>query len=228
MLVKSPLHRWDLSIAEAIALQKRLAAEVVRLDRFAEIATIAGVDVSYDKPSGVARAAVVIVDATTLAPLAEATAAVPVAFPYVPGLLSFREAPAAIAALAEVEMVPDILMCDGQGIAHPRRFGLASHLGVFLDLPSIGVAKSRLTGHHEEPGLQRGAWTPLLDRGEVIGAALRTRTGKRPLYVSIGHRVCLPTALAMVMRCTRGLRLPETTRLADRLSKQWKVDQGRR
>jgi deoxyribonuclease V len=142
-----------------------------------------------------------------------------ISFPYVPGLLTFREAPGAIAAIEALRIRPDLLLCDGQGLAHPRRCGFASHLGLALDLPSIGAAKSRLTGSHEEPGGERGDWTPLVDDGEVIGACVRTRPGARPIYVSIGHRVTLETAIRLVLRCTTRYRLPEPTRLADQLSK---------
>ncbi|MGF1640364.1 MAG: deoxyribonuclease V [Rhodospirillales bacterium] len=202
-----------------MALQNQLADRVVRSDRLGPVRRVAGVDVAYGRRGGDAHAAVVVVDAAGLAEVDRATARCPVTFPYVPGLLSFREAPAAIAALARLQTPPDLLLCDGQGIAHPRRFGIASHLGVALDIPSIGVAKSRLVGTHGQPGPRRGDWTPLLDKQEVIGAVLRTRSGCRPIFVSIGHRVSLETAIAWVMRCTTRFRLPETTRAADRLSK---------
>lgn len=147
-----------------------------------------------------------------------ALARLPTSFPYVPGLLSFREVPPALEALRGLSIVPDLLLVDGQGIAHPRRLGVASHLGLLCDIPSIGVAKSRLIGEHGEVPDQRGAWTPLLDRGEIIGAVLRTRPGVKPLYISSGHRVSLDTAIAYVMACTRRYRLPETTRWAHRLA----------
>lgn len=204
---------------EAVTLQRDLAGAVVRRDDFGALKTIAGVDVAYGHRGGPARAAVVVLSFPDMAPLAETTASLTVGFPYVPGLLTFREAPAAIAALRDLPAPPDLLMCDGQGVAHPRRFGFASHLGVFLDTPSVGVAKSRLTGEFDEPGPEPGAWTPLLDRGELIGAVVRTRRGSKPLFVSIGHRVGLATAIELVVSCTRGYRLPEPTRLADRLSK---------
>lgn len=215
-------HPWNVTPAEAAALQRGLAAAVEREDRLVEPATIAGVDVAYGRRgrSAVARAAAVLLDAATLTPVAESVVDVPTTFPYVPGLLSFREAPAAIAAIAALPRPPDLLLCDGQGIAHPRRCGFASHLGLALDLPSIGVAKSRLTGTHDAPPAEPGRWTPLVDGDEVIGACLRTRPGVRPLYVSTGHRVSLPTALRLVIRCLRGRQLPEPTRLADRLSRQ--------
>ncbi len=204
---------------EAIALQRDLAGAVVRRDDFGALQSIAGVDVAYGRRGGPARAAVVVLSISDLAPLAETTASLTVGFPYVPGLLTFREAPAAIAALLDLPAPPGLLLCDGQGLAHPRRFGFASHLGVFLDVPSVGVAKSRLIGDYDEPGPEPGAWTPLSDRGEIIGAVVRTRRGAKPLFVSIGHRIGLASAISLVLACTRGYRLPEPTRLADRLSK---------
>jgi deoxyribonuclease V len=139
-------------------------------------------------------------------------------FPYVPGYLSFREAPAALAAMRRLRRDPDLIVCDGQGFAHPRRFGLACHLGLLANLPSIGVAKSRLIGEHAVLGSQRGEWVPLVDDGERIGVVLRTRTGVRPVYVSVGHRISLETAIDYVLRCTTRYRLPETTRQAHRLA----------
>jgi len=169
---RQPPHAWTVSPREAIALQRDLADQVVRRDDFGSLRTVAGVDVAYGRRAGPARAAVVVLSFPDLAPLAEITATRPADFPYVPGLLTFREAPAAIAALTDLAMPPGLLMCDGQGLAHPRRFGFASHLGVFLDVPSVGVAKSRLIGDYDEPGPEPGAWTPLSDRGEVIGAVV--------------------------------------------------------
>lgn len=211
-------HRWRLSPKQAIALQGRLAPRVERRDRLDEVRTVAGVDVGYDEECGMARAAVVALSFPGLRPVDWAVARVPVRFPYVPGLLSFREIPAALAAFERLRRMPDLILCDGQGIAHPRRFGIASHLGLLLDRPTIGVAKTRLVGEHRVPAQRRGAWTPLTDAGEVIGAVLRTRAGARPLYVSIGHRVSLATALAWVLACTPRYRLPETTRAAHRLA----------
>lgn len=218
-------HGWDLTPAAAIALQRQLAARVERDDRCDGIATIAGVDVAYGRRGGPARAAACLFDAAGLfdggglRPLDAAVCTLAAAFPYVPGLLSFREAPAAIAALGRLARRPDLLLCDGQGIAHPRRIGIASHLGLWLDIPAIGVAKSRLVGTHAEPGPAPGDWAPLCDGGEVIGAVVRTRPGVRPIYVSTGHRVSLATAIAIVLACTSRFRLPEPIRAADRLSK---------
>ena len=215
---RRPRHRWRLSPKDAIALQRRLAPRVERSDRLEEVRAVAGVDVGYDEERGMARAAVVVLSFPGLRAVDWAVARVPVRFPYVPGLLSFREIPAALAAFGRLRRMPDLILCDGQGIAHPRRFGIASHLGLLLDRPTIGVAKTRLVGEHGAPADRRGAWTALTDAGEVIGAVLRTRKGVKPLYVSIGHRVSLPTALAWVLACTTRYRLPETTRAAHRLA----------
>jgi deoxyribonuclease V len=215
-----PLHDWDLGPAEARAVQRRLAAEVVSEDRLGEIRRVAGVDVGFPRRDGqeMARAAAVLLSYPDLAPLGEGLVEEPVRYPYIPGLLSFREAPAAIAALERLPEPPDLIVVDGQGRAHPRRFGIACHLGLLLDRPTLGCAKSLLVGRYAEPALEAGAWTPLTDRGEVIGAVVRTRTGVKPLFVSVGHRVSLDTAVGLVLACTRGVRLPEPTRLADQLA----------
>ncbi|HOT83209.1 MAG TPA: deoxyribonuclease V [Candidatus Defluviicoccus seviourii] len=210
---------WPGTVADAIALQSRLRSQIERADRFAPPVTVAGIDVAYGRRGGPAHAAAVLFDLATLTPLEQAEATLATAFPYVPGLLSFREGPAAVAAIGSLSLKPDVLMCDGQGIAHPRRIGIASHLGLVLDLPAIGVAKSRLIGTHEEPGSNRGHWTPLLDGGELVGAVVRTRANVQPVFVSIGHRVSLETAIALVLACTRRFRLPEPIRAADRLSR---------
>lgn len=161
-----------------------------------------------------ACAVVVVLSYPRLDLLEVAEAVVETSFPYVPGLLSFREAPALLAALARLSARPDLLLCDGQGVAHPRRAGLASHLGVLTGIPTIGVAKSRLTGRHEEPGWERGSVAPLMEGEEQIGAVVRTRSGVKPLYVSVGHLVDLPAAVDWTLRCTTRYRLPETNRLA--------------
>ncbi|HVK06692.1 MAG TPA: deoxyribonuclease V [Armatimonadaceae bacterium] len=210
-------HRWDLTQTEAVALQKQLAGQVVRTLDFdpTAIRTVAGVDCSL---RGEGQAAIVVLSWPDLAPVETAVATAPLAFPYVPGLLSFRETPLVLAALARLETAPDLLMIDGQGLIHPRRFGIACHVGVLTGIPSIGVAKSPFVGKNEEPGPEPGDWSPVVDRGEVIGAALRTRARVKPLYVSLGHRIDLPTALEFVTRATRGYRLPETTRAAHNLA----------
>ena len=218
----NPLHSWDLTDAEKRALQVRLAAEVVQEDRFGPLRLVAGVDVGFPRRDGVemARAAAVLLTFPELALVAETVIEEPVRFPYVPGLLSFREAPAILSALDRLQQAPDLVMVDGQGRAHPRRFGIACHLGLLLDRPALGCAKSLLVGRYTEPGPSVGDWSPLIDRGETVGAALRTRAGVKPVFVSIGHRMSLETAVQLTLTCARGLRLPEPTRLADRLASQ--------
>jgi deoxyribonuclease V len=212
------LHGWDLTPKEAIALQTALRGRVVRKDRIGAVRRVAGVDVGFEQDGRVTRAAVAVLDFPDLALVEQVVVRAATAFPYVPGLLSFREAPAVLAAFEEIRVAPDLILYDGQGIAHPRRFGIASHVGLLLDCPSIGVAKSRLVGEHRMPATRRGAWTPLRDAGEVIGAVLRTRAGVKPLYVSIGHRVSLETAVRWTLACVTRYRLPETTRWAHRLA----------
>jgi deoxyribonuclease V len=179
---------------------------------------VAGVDVGFEAAGKITRAAVVTLSFPDLQPLQQAVARVCTCFPYVPGLLSFREIPALLAALEQLDPLPDLLLCDGQGLAHPRRFGVACHLGVVTDIPSIGVAKSRLIGTHQEPSPEKGCWTPLMDGDERIGAVLRTRNDVRPLYISSGHRISLETAISHVLACTPKYRLPETTRQAHKLA----------
>jgi deoxyribonuclease V len=212
-------HPWNLTPAEAVDLQRRLAARVEMIDRLPDPpATVAGVDVGFEDGGAISRAAVVVLSFPSLALLDQSVARRPTEFPYVPGLLSFRELPAVLDALSALSVMPDVILCDGQGRAHPRRFGIACHLGVLLDLPSVGVGKTRLVGRHDEPGPGRGDWAPLLDHGEVIGAVLRTRAGVKPLYVSGGHRVSLETAIRLTLACLTRYRLPETTRAAHRLA----------
>ena len=213
-------HRWDLTPKEAMALQARLAAEVVRRDDFAAIGRVAGVDAGFEEAGATTRAAVAVLAFPSLQLETSAIARLPTRFPYVPGLLSFREVPAVLAAIEQLAVLPDLLLCDGQGIAHPRRLGIASHLGLLLDIPAIGVAKTRLIGTHDAVPDERGAWVPLEDRGEVIGAVLRTRRGVKPLYISPGHRIGLESSVAWVMACLTRFRLPETTRWAHRLASE--------
>jgi len=214
-------HRWDVSTSEAIALQRQLRDQVLATNgiTLATLKTIAGVDASYQEKTGEAKAAVVVLAFPDLEVIEQVVITRPINFPYVPGLLSFREAPAVLDALGSLRARPDLLMCDGQGYAHPRRLGLASHLGVYLDMPSIGCAKSRLIGAYDEPGPTQGSLSPLTDHGERIGMVLRSKTGTRPLFISIGHRIDLATSVELVLQCLRGYRLPEPTRLADKLSK---------
>lgn len=211
-------HRWDVSPAEARALQASLAAEVETGDRFGEIATIAGIDIGFEEGGRITRAAIAVLASPGLELIEQSVARRPTDFPYVPGLLSFRETPAALAALSGLRRTPDLLVCDGHGFAHPRRFGLACHLGWLLDVPCIGVAKTRLIGTFDAPVAERGGWSPLLDRRQVIGAALRTRTGVAPVFVSTGHRVSLTSAIDLTLALAPRYRLPETTRHAHRLA----------
>jgi deoxyribonuclease V len=211
-------HSWNLSPSEAIALQRQLATQVITEDRLGQVQAVAGIDVGFEDQGKITRAAVVVLRLDDLSLIEQVIARQPTCLPYIPGLLSFRECPAILAALEKLTVLPDLLLCDGQGIAHPRRFGIACHLGVLTDLPSIGVGKSRLVGRHGPVPDARGDWTPLVDRRETVGAVLRTRTGVSPLFVSPGHRISLPTAIDYVMACTTRYRLPETTRAADKLA----------
>ena len=201
-----------------MALQREWRAHLILTDQLGAVRRVAGVDVGFEADGTVTRAAVAVLGYPDLNLLETTIARRPTTVPYIPGLLSFRELPAVLDALARLREPPDLLLCDGQGIAHPRRFGIASHLGLLVDIPSIGVAKTRLCGTHEEPLNQRGAWTPLRADDETIGAVLRTRPGVKPLYVSPGHRISLATAIAYVMGCCTRYRLPETTRHAHRLA----------
>jgi deoxyribonuclease V len=214
-----PVHRhgWDLTPDEAVALQKELATQLVIRDEFpAPLRLVGGVDVAYREDKSLAIAAAVILDAVTLQVKELVHAESSISFPYVPGLLSFREIPAIEFALGKLTVQPDLLVCDGHGIAHPRRFGLASHIGFLFDVPTIGCAKSSLRLRaRQEPGLTRGSFSELVSRGRVVGTVLRTRDRVKPLYVSPGHRVSITTACDLVLKmCTR-YRLPEPTRLAD-------------
>jgi deoxyribonuclease V len=224
---KAPLdvHAWDVSPAEARSVQADLAGRVDLSDAISldAIKTVAGIDNTYIKEDGktTAGAVIVVLAFPAMEVIETAFTWRPVAFPYVPGLLSFREAPAVLAAYADLTVEPDVFLCDGQGYAHPRRFGLASHLGVILDRPTIGCAKSRLIGEYEEPERTFGAHTPLVDRGEVVGAAVRTRPRHKPLFVSPGHKISIETAVEIALACCRDdAFLPEPTRLAHQLVTQ--------
>jgi deoxyribonuclease V len=210
-------HDWNLSVDEAVDLQARLAGLVIRRDVLGPIERIAGVDVAYSAAEDRMVGAVVVLDARTLQVVEEATAIEEISFPYVPGLFSFRELPVLVAALAKIQRAPDLIICDGQGVAHPRRCGLASHLGVLYDIPTIGCAKTLLVGEYREPPAERGAREFLVDRGEVVGAILRTQARVRPIFASTGHRVSLETACGQILRAAPRYRLPETTRAADSL-----------
>ncbi len=209
------MHDWDVTTAEARAIQNRLRGEVrVEPLDVEAIDMVAGADLSFDRGSDTVFAGVVVLrlPSTELAERAGVRAVA--RFPYVPGLLSFREIPPLMEAWEKLTVMPRAIICDGQGIAHPRRFGIACHLGLLLDVPTVGCAKGILTGRHEPVGDMPGEWSPLVDRGEVVGAALRTRAGVSPVYVSVGHRCDLESAIALVRRCAGRTRVPETTRQA--------------
>ena len=211
-------HSWDVTPSEAIALQSRLARYVICHDSLKTPSCIAGVDVGFEEEGRITRAAVAVLDYPSLKPIDQAIARQETRFPYIPGLLSFREIPAILQALKQLRQSPDLLLCDGQGLAHPRRFGLACHLGLLTDTPSIGVGKTRLIGSHHEVPEEKGSWVPLIHRQEEIGAVVRSRSGVKPIYVSIGHRISLPTAIHYVLAATTRYKLPETTRAAHRLA----------
>ena len=219
-------HPWQLTPTEAIALQKKLAAQVITQDQFGPINFVAGVDVGFENENTITRAAVAVLSFPELQLIEHSIARRPTEFPYIPGLLSFREIPAVLDALNQLQQLPDILLCDGQGIAHPRRLGIASHLGIITGLPTIGVGKSRLIGKYKEPPMERGQWTPLEDKGERIGAVLRSRSGIHPLFISSGHKISLESAIDLVMRCTTRYKLPETTRWVHRLASGPAVDRA--
>jgi len=210
---------WDGDIAAARTLQEELAAEVSLRDGYANpLRTIAGFDVGFEEDGATTRAAAVLLDADTLAPLASEVARIPTRMPYIPGLLSFRELPALLLALEALPRAPDLAFVDGHGIAHPRGLGIAAHFGVATGLPSIGVAKKILVGSGSEPHELRGAYTPLRHKGAQLGWLLRSKLRCNPLVVSPGHRVSMASAADLVMRFTGSYRLPEPTRLADRIA----------
>ncbi len=210
-------HPWPENLAEAKAIQQTLQPQVITVDQLETVNYVAGVDLGFEENYTISKAAIAVLSFPQLKLVEQAIARLPTTFPYIPGFLSFREVPAIIKAMEKLEILPNLILCDGQGLAHPRRFGLACHLGVLLDMPTIGVAKSRLIGEHEELGSQKGSWQPLLDKGEIVGAIVRSRSQVKPIYVSIGHKVSLETAMDYVLRCTPKYRLPETTRWADKL-----------
>ncbi|MEE2731701.1 MAG: deoxyribonuclease V [Pseudomonadota bacterium] len=215
-------HAWDLTPKQAIQVQNQWRQRVVTEDQFGPVTTVAGVDVGFEQAGSVTRAAIVVLNASDLQPVDSALVKIPTSYPYIPGLLSFREMPAILQAFEQLKTQPDLILCDGQGTAHPRRFGIACHLGVWLDLPAIGVGKTRLVGRHAEPPDERGAWVPLQDKGETVGAVLRSRRGVKPVYVSPGHRVSLASAVHWVMHCVTRYKLPETTRQAHHLASNLK------
>ena len=208
------LHPWTVSPKEAVKIQKELAAQVILKPFNKFIRFIAGADVSYDRKSNTLFAAVLVFEFPSLQICETQNQLSTPQFPYVPGLLSFRELPPLIECFQKVSIAPDVVLCDGQGYAHPRRFGLASHLGLIVNLPAVGCAKSRLIGEGEEPGSKRGSFSVLYDRGEEIGFIVRTKDGIRPLYISPGHFITGNDAVRIVLDCFAGYRLPEPTRQA--------------
>ncbi|WP_017653208.1 deoxyribonuclease V [Fortiea contorta] len=214
-----PHHPWPQTLEEAIAIQEELRHQVIIEDKLQlPIKYVAGVDMGFAENGTISRAAVAVLSFPDLQLVETSVAYRPTSFPYIPGFLSFREIPAVLDALEKIKIIPEMILCDGQGIAHPRRLGIASHLGVILDMTTIGVAKSLLIGKHQELPEIKGSWQPLIHQGETIGAVLRSRTGVKPLYVSSGHRISLTTAIDYVLRCTPKYRLPETTRIADKIA----------
>ncbi len=215
------LHGWDISPKEAVALQRRLAGKVRLVPLRRRPATVAGADIAIDKRSGEGIAAVIVYTYPGLEEIERRSARGGLAYPYIPGLLSFREAPLLLKAFSRLERAPDVVLFDGQGIAHPRGLGLASHMGLWLGLPTIGCAKSRLVGEHREPDQRRGSFTRLEyvagGRRRCVGACLRTRDRVKPIYVSPGHLIDLESAIEIVMGCLDGTRIPKPTREADRL-----------
>jgi len=214
-MVVHHLHPWDLSPQEAMELQKELASRVREepLD-LEKVDLIAGVDVSFSRGDSTGYAAVVAMEYPSFKVVEVAGIKGDLGMPYIPGLLSFREAPLILRALEKLKRTPQVILVDGNGVAHPRGLGIASHLGVLLDAATIGCAKSRLLGHHEEPGPQKGEWAPWRHEGRLLGAVLRTRTGVKPIYVSVGHRVTLDDALELVLSCCPRYRIPEPIRAA--------------
>jgi len=211
--VKS-LHGWQVSINQALDIQRKLADQVSRKSEVNVPQFIAGADIAVWRAQGTAQAAVVVLQYPELKLVETKVVNGKLHFPYVPGLLSFRESPLTLAAFESLNTTPDLILVDGQGIAHPRRLGFASHMGLFLNTPTIGCAKSLLCGQHEEPDVKPGSYAEIVDRGEVIGAALRTKFGVKPIFISIGHKVDLQTAVHWVLECCHGYRVPEPTRLA--------------
>ena len=214
-------HAWDLPPKDAIQIQEQLRTKVICSPLADEtIQYVVGIDVGFPKNKETARAAIALMQYPSMELLDQSLAEMPVAMPYVPGLLSFREIPVILKALEGLSITPDVLITDSQGIAHPRRFGLACHLGVLLDMPAIGCAKSILVGKHGTLPEARGSTTDLIDRGETVGSVVRMRDGVKPVYISIGHRVDLASAVCIILNCGSGYRLPEPTRWAHKLASQ--------
>jgi len=223
-MAANPLHSWDITPGEAVEVQQRLR-NMVRLQPLARpAATIGGADISFNKYSETVYAGIVVLGLADLRIIESAGVRSVARFPYVPGLLSFREAPSLLEAWEKLKTKPDVLMLDGQGIAHPRRFGIACHVGVSLDWPTIGCAKSILVGRYGELGVEAGSRAPLVDKGEQVGVALRTKNKVSPVYVSPGHLIDLDSAVDLVLRSTTKYRMPEPTRQAHLLVNRLRVE----
>ena len=217
------MHEWPTTLEEAREIQQQLRSTVITEDQLGEVGRVAGVDAGFTDDQ--AHAAIVVLDYPSLQPLDYAEAYRPLTFPYVPGFLSFREAPVILDALGKLQTQPDLIICDGQGLAHPRRFGIACHIGVLTDIPALGCAKSRLIGEHDELPEERGEYVSLLSDGEEIGVVLRSRHGVKPLYISAGHRISLSTAIQYIMGCVTRYRLPAPIRAAHDLASNGRVPQ---
>lgn len=213
-----PLHSWPDTTADAKAIQEQFRDKVITSNQLKRVNNVAGIDIGFENNGKITRAAIAVLSFPDLEIVEQQIARDKTRFPYVPGYLSFREVPPALIAFEKLKNIPDLLLCDGQGLAHPRRFGLACHLGLWTGIPSIGVAKSRLIGTHEDVGTEKGDWQALMNGDEVIGAVLRTRSNVSPVFVSVGHKVDLATAIDYTLRCTTRYRLPETTRWAHKLA----------
>ncbi|MBN1406335.1 MAG: deoxyribonuclease V [Calditrichaceae bacterium] len=212
------MHKWNLSPARAKEIQLELAYKVIRKNEIGEVNFVAGIDVGFDLKQKISKAAVAVLSYPGLKLVEYSKAELQTVFPYIPGLLSFREVPVIIEALNKLKQIPDVVLCDGQGIAHPRRFGLACHIGVLFKIPSIGVAKSRLVGEYRFLDQEKGSMVPLTDQDEIIGSVIRSRINVKPLFISIGHKINMDKSLEIVWNCITKYRLPETTRWAHRLA----------
>lgn len=220
------LHPWNLSPREAVALQNELRNRVLVAPPTRPIETVAGADISFNKFSETIYVAVVVLRLPDLKVVEEATVIGESQFPYVPGLLSFRELPAVLEAWQKLSIEPDCVMFDGQGLAHPRRFGIACHAGLWMNRPTLGCAKSVLVGAYEEPSLERGSWSPMIHKGETVGAALRTKNKTKPIYVSVGSQMDLDSAIELTLRCDGGYRQPEPTRRAHLRVNELRLEHG--
>lgn len=214
-----PLHSWKVSVKEAIQIQENLRSQVILKKTFSEVRTIGGADVAYSKNRNLLLGAIVVLSSPKMETVDISTAYGKIPFPYIPGLLSFREAPILIKTFRKLKIKPDVMIFDGQGIAHPRGFGLACHLGLWLDLPSIGCAKTHLTGEFTSPGLSRGSFELIRQEGKKMGAVLRTKDNVRPLFISPGHRIDIKTSIQLILATCKGFRIPEPQRGADHLTR---------